>query len=463
MEITREDKDTLNTVITINIAPEDYTERVSVLLKDYRRKATMPGFRQGKVPMGMIKKMYELPVMADEINKIVNENLFKYIEDNKLRILGNPLPNPEKQSELIPEQPVELAYDLGLAPDFEVKLSDKDKFPMYQIEASDDMIDKELDNLARRFGSMTEMVESTPNSMLMGDFNELDENGEIKEGGIYHTSSIVVEYLENEAAKTNLTGLKIGDTVEVNPRDISKGDVDMTAMLGLAKEQADQVGDRFRYTVTKISEMSKAELDQSLFDQVFGPGNVNSLEEFRQKIKEDLESMLARESERKLENDIIEKLIDKLKLELPDDFLKRFILSTSEDEDMSEEKLEEDYDNYAKALRWELIENKIIEENELRASQEEFLDYTVNLLKQQMLRYGQTEFDDEGLKQSAYQVLANQEQANQIGRQLHGQKVFQYLKDTVSLKDKSVSYDDFVKLATEKPEKSNFLSKLIGT
>lgn len=462
MNITRENVDQLNAIVRINLDPSDYKDRVDTILRSHRQKASMPGFRPGKVPAGMIRKMYYKPVLMEEINKIVNENLFNWLQEEKIDILGNPMPNEDGPAINLDEENFELAFDLGLAPAFEVAVSDKDKVTAYKITPDESLVEKQINDLAKRHGKVEPAEESGESSMLFGDLNELDEEGEIKAGGIFHSGSIFVEFTEDADAKKALLGLKAGAVITVDPQKVSRNERDLGHMLGIEPADAANVTAPFRFELKSISNMQPAELNQDLFDKVAGEGNVSSEEEFRAHVAADLTDMLAGESTAKLDNDLVEYLLDKFKLELPDAFLKRW-MATSGEKAIEPEVIEKDYPNYAKALRWQLIENKLIEQFELKAEYDDLVAYTKELLRANLAQYGQQDVEDDYLTSSAQNILQNQDEARKITERLYGERVMGALKDTVKLKEKEVSYDEFVNLASDKPAKSNLLSSLIGS
>lgn len=461
MNITREDVDALNAVVRIQLEPSDYSDRVDEILKQHRQKATMSGFRPGKVPMGLIRKMYRKPVLAEEINKIVNEALFKYLEENKVEVLGNPMPSENSPMLDLEADNFELAFDLGLAPEFEVKVSDKDKLTYYKIVPDDELISKQVNDIAKRHGKVASVDVTDESSMVYGDFNELNEEGEIKEGGIYNSNSLFVEFVADDEVKQSLVGLKAEDTVDVDPHTVSRDAKDLATMLGIDESQAASISSKFRFTVKNISSMDPHPLDEELFKLVAGE-EVTTEEDFRAWVAADLATALARNSDARLENDLVEHLLDKHAIELPDAFLKRWIEATNENQATAED-IEKDYPNYAKALRWQLIENRLIDKYELKAEFDDLVAYTKELLKQNLAQYGQTEPDEEYLDSSARNILQNRDEARKITERMYGERVISALRDTVKLKEKEVSYDEFVNLASGKPAKNNLLSSLIGS
>ena len=455
MQISKEKVDELNAVLKLKVEPTDYQEKVENILKDYRKKANMPGFRPGMVPMGLIKKMYKKPIMAQEINKILVDSIYKYIEDEKLEILGNPLPKEEDQNNIDfdTQTDFEFRYELGLSPQFDVKVTEKEKFTKYTITVDEELLNKNITELAKRYGKVSETEISTESDMLQGEFLELD-----KEDGIKHTSTIAIEFVEDEKVKKSLVGLKVGDVVKVNPEKVSKGDADMAAMLGVTKDDLKTIGKNFQFTVAKIMQVKPAEINQDLFDKLFGQDQVKSVEEFRAKVADELKKALEIDSERKLKKDIIDTLQDKLKLSLPDDFLKRWLIATNEDK-FSAEQVEKEYDDYSSTVKWQLIEGKIIKENDIKVTNEEVVEHTKGLLKKQFAMYGQEDIEEELVTNYANNVLKNKDEVRRIYDNLYDEKVMNLFKNKFTIKNKEVSFDEFVKLATGKVSKFNLFNK----
>lgn len=464
MKVTQENKDDLNAVISVRLETEDYRDQVEKLLKRYKKSAKMQGFRPGMVPMGMIKKMYGKSAIAEEVNKILQEQLNKHIQENDLDILGQPLPELGSEVEFDPVKypDIEFSYAIGLAPEFEVNVSEKEKFTYHTVKIDQELIDKYAGDLARRYGKVEQVDAAESNDMLQGEFQELNKDGSVNENGIESTSTIALEFLEDEKAKKPLIGLKKGDTTTVEPEKVSKGHDDMGKMLNVDHDKVHELIEnktKFQFTVSQIFRMDPAAIDQDLFDKVFGEGTVKSKEEFDEKIAEQMKGMFEKDSDQLLMRDVRERLLDKLKLELPDGFLKKWLKEANE-KPITDEQIESEYEEYAKQLRWQLITNKIIKENELKVEQQELLDYTKGLVRNQFAQYGQADIDDSIIEESAKKALQNEEDARNIYDQIYNQKLLALFKDKFKLKNKEVSFDDFVKLATGKPAKKGILNNL---
>lgn len=458
MNIRKENIDELNAVITIELSKADYYDTIEKKLKDYKKKASMPGFRPGMVPMGMIKKMYEKPIAAEEINTILSDKLNGFIKEQNIDLLGSPMIQENSKIDLEVLGDIAVSYDIAFAPAFTVDLSSKDKFNQYQITIDAPLIEKYVEDLTRRYGEMSDSEVATDKDMLTGTFAEVDAKGNVVEGGITNTSTISIEFLEDKKAQKSLVGLKVGDSLVLDPTKVSKGTVDMAAMLNITSEAAEGLKSQFLFTVEKIHSMKPAELNQDFFDKLFGKDVVKSEEEFREKLQSELTTMLSRDSEAFLVKEIKETLMKRFDLKLPDQFLRKWLLATNEK--LTAADLEKDYENYANSLRWQLIENNIIKENNVKVEPQDVVAYAKSLIKKQYEQYGLPDIDDSILDNSAKDLLKNEEQVKNLYQQLYSEKLTNLYKSTFTLKTKEVTFDEFVNLATGKPSKSRFLENL---
>lgn len=445
MDIIKEQLDDLNAVIRVKLTPLDYQSKYETSIRTYTKKAVIKGFRPGHVPVAMIKKMYGKAILAEEINKLLNDTLYGYISENKIEILGNPLPKEdEKNIQFNENSDMEFAYEIGLAPKIDLNLSNE-KVEYNTLRVDDELIKKQMTDLARRYGKMMSAEVSEPTDMLFGTFVELDDKNEIKEGGILHNSTISIEYLHDEELKKKLSGLKPGDNLTIDPKKVSHSLADMASMLGIDKERAKTIHTDFKFSVNEIKRIMPAEFNQELFDKLFGESVVTSEEDFMVRVSDDLKNMFTFDSDRLFFRKITEKLIDNVNVSLPDDFLKRWIVSTNE-KPVTYEQVEAEYLGYSRGLKWQLIENKIIRENNLKVSNEEALAYTKNYLNSQYARYGMPPMEDEKITESATRILANKDEQKKIYDELYNRKVLEYLKHSVTLDPKELSYDEFMKL-----------------
>ena len=452
MNITKQKVDDLNAVIKVQLDQADYQENVDKVLKNHRKNANIPGFRKGHVPMGMIKKQVGVSVMVEEINKILSESLHKFITDEDLNLLGNPLPSLDEKHSIdwTTQKDFEFTYEVGIAPEFDVDVLSKLKLDYYKIKVADKDVDKYISDVAKRYGKMSNPDAAEADDMVFGKFEELDGEGNVKEGGINHSSVIIIEAVTDKKVQKSLVGAKANDTYEIDPKVVSANPQDQAAAIGVDVSQLDAIISKFKFTVEKINKIIPAELDQELFDKVYGPGAVTDVAAFRAKVSEELGKGLSTDADRKLKVDIQDELIKKLKLKLPDTFLKRWIKESNE-KPITTEQIEEEYDNYSKGLQWQLIENKLIQSNDIKVTNEEVVEHTKGLLAQQMAGMGLPGgTNDEELTETANRVLQNEEEARNLYMMMYDMKLTDLYKSTLKLKEKEVSYEDFVKLAYDK-------------
>ncbi len=448
MNVVEEKIDALNSVLKVQIKETDYAEKVEKTLNDYRKQANIPGFRPGKTPMSLVKKKYGKGVLADELNKLVNESLNNYISKNNLKILGNPLPKEEGvDGDFDQPKDFEFLYEIGLSPDFSINLT-KDKYDYLKIQVTNEMLDKEVENLTRRYGKLVSAEKVSEKDMVLGEFTE-KLNGEIREGGVKNTSTISMEFIVDEKVKKQFIGKKIGDVISLDPVNVSKGEADLAAMLAVKKEDLENISNEFDFKITEIKNMVPADINQELFDKIFGEGNVKSEKELRDKIKTDLENMFKNDSDKIFVQKVIDDLIGKTKIDLPEDFLKRWMLFSSE-ENVNKEQIENDFDGYRDSLKWQLIQNKIIQDENLKVEPQEAVTYVQSLLINQYAQYGIPAPEEKELEAQAKNVLSNKDEANKIYDNLYGNKILQYFKETVKMNEKELPYEKFIEEAYSK-------------
>ncbi|MCO5260189.1 MAG: trigger factor [Crocinitomicaceae bacterium] len=448
MKVIREDIDALNAVLKVEIETADYDATVKKELEKYRKTAKIPGFRPGNVPASLIKKQYGKGVLAEEINKLVNKALYDYIQENKISILGNPIPKEgvDDKGDFDNPSTFEFSYEIGLTPVIDVKLSAKDKFDYNKVKVDDELIGKQISDLRRRYGKLSSAEKSEDTDMILGLFVELNDDESVKEGGVMHSSTISVEFVEDKATKKALKGLSVGDKVVVDPAKVSRGENDMATMLGVTADKVNDLSKKFQFTVNEIKRIELAELNEELFTKLFGPGVVTDEKGLKERIAEDLKNMFVNDSDRLLTKSVYEDLMKKTKVELPNEFLKRWI-KLSNEKPISDEQIAAEYDSYTEGLKWQLIQGEIFKANEIKLDQEEVVNFTKGLLVNNYAQYGIPAPEDDELTKSAMQVLQNKEEVNRIYDMLAESKLTNYFKSTVKLNEKEVSYDDFVALA----------------
>lgn len=443
MNITKHDIDKLNAEITISVTPNDYESRVTEGIKKVQRQASMPGFRPGKVPSGIIKKQYGTQILVDEINKMLNDAIYKYIEENKMEILGNPLPKDQASVDFANQKDFEFVYQLGLAPEFKVDLDSSNTFTYKTVKVDDELVDKYVKDVRRNYGKPSNPEVSEEKDVVFVDINELDETGAIKPGGIFKNTSLSPDRTKSEAGKAKLIGLKKDDKVVVNINDLFETALDKSVTLGIDKELAETTNCDLQLTVKSIARMEDAAMDQELFEKVYGPGKVTTEEEFRTKIREELALMFSADAERFLKTEVEKSLVDKISLQLPDAFLKRW-LAVANEKPITQEELENEYPNYAKAMQWRLIENKIIKDNEIKVDANEARDEAKAFIRSEYARYGQQP-TEEDLEKISTDILSKEKEAQKIFENIYSKKVISLIKEKCTLQTREVSYDEFFK------------------
>ncbi len=447
MNISQEKKDNLNAVITVNINPEDYQPRVDKAIKEQAKKAKLPGFRPGMVPAGHIKKMYGKSILVDEINHLLQDTLNNYLTENQIEVLGQPLPDvdDEKAYNWDFADNFEFKYEVGLAPEFTVDLSGADQLTQYVIKVDDETLSSRIKNIRRSYGKMTNPDVSADDDVLYAELTQLSPDGSVFEGGISNTTSVRLDQVQDEAIKAQLIGLKKGDEVTVDLQKAYNNDAArIAAILKIEEDAAADLKSNFKLSVKNINRLEESDLNQEFFDKLFGEGAITTEEEFRARITEELEAMMAQDAERKLQNDIYNLAIEKIKFALPDEFLKRWLKATNEK--LSDEELTGGYDDFAKNLKWTLIVNKIIKDQEIEVKYEDVFQAAKLRLDQQFRMYSQQALSEEQLGQYTVQFLQNQENANRIFEEVKAQKVFDYLKGVITLNQQEIGQSDFSKL-----------------
>ena len=438
MNITKEQIDDLNAVVKVAISKEDYQDKVEKILKDYRKQANIPGFRKGQVPMGLIKKQYGKAVLVDEVNKLLQDNLNKYLTEEKLDVLGNPLPKQQDNFDWEKDN-LDFEFELGLAPSFEVNLKTKKPVTHYKIVADKKMIEEQVERIQKQYGKLISKNEVGKNDEITGFFAN-------EEAEIDHKTTIEMGKIKSKKAIDALTGKKVGDTVTLSTKGLFKEDYLLSNALGIARDKADGLKVDVSFTIEEINEREPAALNQELFDKLFGEGKVTSEKELKDKIKEDSEKQFEQQSDQKLLNDITEKLIDETKFDLPAEFLKKWIQISGENP-LTEDEAKEEFEKSEKGLRYQLIEGKIIQENELQVQFDELKEFAKGFIKSQMAQYGHMDPKEEELEGIAARVMSNQDEVKRLSEQLMSQKLLDLYKEKANLKVEEVSYDDFIKEA----------------
>lgn len=436
MNITRENIDDLNAVLKVDIAKDDYNDKVQKVLKDYRKSANIPGFRKGHVPMGLVQKQYGKAVLVDEVNKLLQDSLQKYLTEEKLDVLGNPLPKDQEDLNWDAGD-YTFEFELGLAPKFEIDLQPKKAITSYTIVVDDKMVDNQITTIQKQYGKIISKQEVEKDDEVSGSF--VNEEAEFEKKTMFE-----VNKLKGKANTSAFVGAKVGDTVTVSTKSLFKEAGDYRSFLGLSEEEAKEKNLEVSFTIEEVNHREPADLDQDLFDKLYGPGVITSVTELKEKIKEEGENQFKQQSDQQLLNDVTERLIENTEFDLPAEFLKKWIQRSGEKELTFEEAVEE-YERSEKGLRYQLIEGKIIVDNELQITFEEIKAYAKEMIKAQMAQFGQNDPKDEELEGIAARILSNQDEVKRLSEQLMNKKLLDFFKENVKLKEKEVTFDEFVK------------------
>lgn len=448
MNIERQETGKLTATLNVKLTPEDYTPGVEKALKEQRKNAVLPGFRPGQVPMSIIRKRVGKAVLVNEVERLIDANLREYLQTNAIRVLGQPLPTPGDSQHNNWDEPGELhfAYELGLAPSIEFELSEKLGVEYPTVEVNDELVEREVADMQRRFGAVEEAEVSGEKDMVLGDMIELNADGTIKEGGIMNRTSMSVEFIEDEPSRTVLTGKRIGDEVVLDPHKVSKGTDDLARMLGVDHDGIQAVDGNFLFRIVEIKRMVPVAVDQALFDRVYGKDAVGDEAGFRAKVKEGLENMFRRDSDRIFKRLVMKKLTETTDFDLPDTFLKRWIKATSQNP-VTPEQIEESYGEYASGLKRQLLEERVVEKYGLEAKAEELDAFAKRYVSDQFAQYGMPAPDEPQLQQLAARVLGERESFGRIRNSIVEQKLTTHFNALLSPKQNKVSFETFVTLA----------------
>ena len=448
MNIEREETGALTATLKLKLDPADYAPAVDKVLKEQRKTAAWPGFRPGQVPMSIIKKRIGKSVLVSEVERLIDEKLRNYIQENKLRVLGQPLPQTEAMKANDWDEPGEFhfQYEVGMAPTVDVEMSDKLGVEMPMVDVDGALLDKEIADMRRRYGTLSDVEKAGATDMVIGDMIEQDGNGEIKPGGLMNRTTITLEELADEDTRALFIGKAVGDAVQVDPHKVSKGHDDLAKMLGTDHAGVHDLQGNMLFRIAEIKRMEPVEIGPALFDRVFGQGAVADEADFRAKVKEGLEGMFSRDSERVFKRLVMRKLAEDAKIELPDGFLKRWISVTSQ-KPITPEELESGYESYADGLRRQLLEDRIVEKYGLEAKGEELNEFAKRYVADQFAQYGIPAPEGDKLQEMAGRMLSEQEQIKKMRDAIVDQKLTAHFKAMLSPKEKKMAFDDFVNLA----------------
>ena len=448
MNISLENPEKVSGVLTLVVEEADFAGDVEKQLKDYRKKANVPGFRPGQAPMGMIKRQIGAQVKVDVINRLVGEKLYEYVQENKINMLGEPMPHlGEEPVDLDAAAPYTLKFDIAIAPEFKAELTKKDSIVYYDITTDDAIVDKQIEAFASRSGSYQKVDEYQDNDMIKGDIRELNEDGSAKDGGItVSQASMLPAYIKVDDQKALFQGCKVGDVIVFNPKKAyPESNIEISSLLKVSKEEAEKITSDFSFQVTEISRYQKHAIDQDLFDQVYGEGNVKDEADFRAKVAEGIKEQMVQNADFRFLQDVrkhIEKKIGEVKY--ADDLMKRIMLANNKDKGM--EYVEKNYEASIKELTWSLAKNQIVEAQKIKVDDADVKAVAIDVTRMQFAQYGMTSVPEEYLEQYAEGMLKNRDQVDNLVNAAVDRKLMTALKDVVKLNKKTISFDEFRKL-----------------
>lgn len=452
MKVTFENPDKVNGLMTITVEEADFKENVEKTLKNYRKKANIPGFRPGQVPMGMIRRQVGTSVKVDEINKLVGQEIYKYVQENNIQMLGDPLPSEKQQPvDVEKDAPYTFVFDIAVAPEFEIKLNGHDKVDYYTIKVDDKLIDQQVEMYASRSGHYDKVEKYEENDMLKGDLRELDAEGNTKEGGITVEAAIMLpNYIKVDDQKKLFEGCKLGDIITFNPKKAyPENNGEISSLLKISREEAESITADFSYQITEISRYVKADVNQELFDQVFGKDVVKDEKEFRERIAEGMKAQFAVDSDFRFIYDLRAHCEKKVgKLTFPDALLKRIMLQNNKDK--GEEFVEKNYDLSVKELTWHLIKEQLVRDNNIKVEDADIKEAAKEAARAQFAQYGMNNVPDEYLENYANDMLKKKEYVDNLVDRSIDRKLTEVMKGVVKLNPKEVTLDEFNKMMEEK-------------
>ena len=449
MNVSLQNIDKVSGLLTVKLEKADYQEKVDKSLKTFRQKAQIPGFRKGMVPMSLVKKMYGKSVIAEEVNKLLSEKVYDYIKSNNVNMLGEPLPNEEKQQviDFDTMEEFEFVFDIALAPEFKAEVNNTDKVDYYTIEVTDEMVENQVKAYTQRNGKYDQVSAYEDNDMLKGLIAELDENGNTKEGGIQVEGAVLMpSYMKNDEQKAIFANAKVNDVLVFNPNAAYDGhDAEIASLLKIEKEAAAEMKSNFSFQVEEITRFVPGDLNQELFDQVFGKDAVKTEEEFRAKVKEGIAAQFVADSDYKFLIDARKMLMEKVgKLEFPDALLKRIMLLNNKEK--GEEFVAENYEKSVEELTWHLIKEQLVKDNEIKVEQEDVINMAKDATKAQFAQYGMMTVPEDILENYAQEMLKKKENVDGLVGRVVEAKLATALKAKVTLNNKTVSMEEFNKM-----------------
>ena len=451
MKVSFEAPDKINGLLTITVEEDDYKEDVEKTLKEYRKKANVPGFRPGQVPMGMIKRQFGSAIKMDAVNKLLGNEIEKYISENNIQMLGEPLGSEKQEAQdLETEPPYTFMFDIAIAPEFKVELTNKDKIDYYDIQVDDELVDKQVKMFAARMGKNVSVEEYQDGDLLKGDMRELDDKGNTKEGGLTVEDAVIMpKYIKVDEQKKIFDGAKKGDIITFNPKKAYPDSItEVAALLKVKKEEAEQYAGDFSYQITNIDRMQDHAVDQELFDQVYGAGNVKDEKDFRAKIADGLKKQLEHESNYKFLLDLRKYVENKVgALTYPDALLKRILKQRNTDKD--EAATEKNYELSLKELSWDLMRSQLAEQLKVKVTDDDVKNAAIETARMQFAQYGMNDVPEMYVEQYAEKLLKKEDTRHNFVNRAADVKVVEAVKPVVKLNKKKISLDDFQKMTEE--------------
>lgn len=451
MNVVREDTDALMATIRVKVTKDDYAEKVEKSLKDYRKKANIKGFRPGMAPIGLIRKMYYRYVLVEEVSKLASDSMMEYIEKENVKILGEPIPS-EKQQPIDWEgsEEFEFAWDLGLSPEFELKFNKRNKFPFYKIKVNDELRTQHIESYLNKYGKYVPAEVADEKGLVRVTLTELNDDQSPRDGGInVDEAPISIALVADKEEQKKLIGTKNGDVIVIDTVKAFPNETDRAALLHVKKKELADVQPLFQLTITDVQAFQHAEVNQELWDQVFGKDTVKSEEEFNNKIDEELEQYLNSESEKRFAFDLKQLVIDKLKFDLPKEFLIRWLVASNEGK-FSREQIENEYPLFEKDLKWQLVSSRVAQEQGFKVTDEELREFAMGYARSQFAQYGMNFLPEEYITRYANDILKNRDEVRKIHESILDKKVIDWFKETVTLNVKEVTVEEFNKLGQKK-------------
>ena len=445
MNITKENIDTVNAILKVAIEKADYEKPVADQLKEYRQKAVIPGFRPGKVPDGLIRRKYRIPILVEEVNKLLSKNLSQYLFDEKLNILGEPLPNEEQQKTINWEtdENFEFAFDIAVAPEINISIGKENEFKFYKIAVSDEMINQQVEMAQSQLGKNVPDDEIKENTSVKGDFVQLNDSGEELEDGISPKDVLIaIDRIKDDEIKNNFIGKKNGDVIVFDPVKAFENRHELKHILNIKQDEADVLNSNFKFTINEILRFEKAELNEDLFKKLYGEEtDVKSVDDLRNRIKQGIEANLMISSNRKFALDAHDKLVEQANVTLPEAFLKRWLIAINKE--LTAEQIENEFEAFIGDLKWQLIKDVVIKENGITVTFEETKSFAVQMAWSKYSQYGIYDVPDEQLESFAKKILEKPEENERINKRLYEEKVIQTVKEKVTLQETEISQEEF--------------------